>query len=69
MHYRKILFYIFSIIWEIGVAVQQICWIIDGNYSFMAFIWAIMEAILPYIIYKLAIEDQYGYKEKSTSLY
>ena len=57
MHYRKILFYIFSIIWEIGVAVQQICWIIDGNYSFMAFIWAIMEAILPYIIYKLAMED------------
>ena len=57
MHYKKILFYIFSIIWEIGVAVQQICWIIDGNYSFMAFIWAITEAILPYIIYKLAMED------------
>ena len=57
MYYRKILFYIFSIIWEIGVAVQQICWIIGGNYSFMAFIWAIMGAILPYIIYKLAIED------------
>ena len=57
MHYRKILFYIFSIIWETGVAVQQICWIIDGNYNFMAFIWTITEAILPYIIYKLAMED------------
>ena len=57
MHYGKILFYIFSIIWEIGVAIQQICWIIDGNYSLMAFIWAIMEAMFPYIIYKLAMED------------
>ena len=57
MHYRKILFYIFSIIWEIGVAIQQICWIIDEHYSFQAFIWAIMEAMFPYIIYKLAMED------------
>ena len=57
MHYEKILFYIFSIIWEIGVAVQQIYWIIDGHYSFTTFILIIMEAIFPYIIYKLATED------------
>lgn len=57
MHYGKILFYIFSIVWEIGVAIQQICWIIDGHYSFTAFIWAIMEAMFPYIIYKSAMED------------
>ena len=57
MHYGKILFYIFSIIWEIGVAVQQIYWIIDGHYSFTTFILIIMEAIFPYIIYKLATED------------
>ena len=57
MHYGKILFYISSIIWEIGVAVQQICWIIDGHYSFTTFIWAIIEAMFPYIIYKSAIED------------
>ena len=57
MHYGKILFYIFSIVWEIGVAVQQIYWIIDGHYSFTAFIWAIMEATFPYIIYKSAMED------------
>ena len=57
MHYGKILFYIFSIIWEIGVAIQQIYWIIDGHYSFLNFIWAIMEAIFPYIIYKSLKED------------
>ena len=57
MYYGKILFYIFSIIWEIGVAVQQICWIIEGHYNFTAFIWAIMGAMFPYIIYKSAIED------------
>ena len=57
MHYGKILFYISSIIWEIGVAVQQIYWIINGHYSFTTFIWAIMAAMFPYIIYKLAMED------------
>ena len=57
MNYGKNLFYISSIIWEIGVAVQQIYWIIDGHYSFTAFILTIIEAIFPYIIYKLAMED------------
>lgn len=57
MHYEKILFCIFSIIWEIGVAVQQIYWITEEHYSFTAFILTIIEAIFPYIIYKLATED------------
>ena len=57
MHYGKILFCIFSIIWEIGIAVQQIYWITEEHYSFTAFILTIIEAIFPYIIYKLATED------------
>lgn len=57
MHYEKILFCIFSIIWEIGVAVQQIYWITEEHYSLTAFILIIIEAIFPYIIYKLATED------------
>ena len=57
MHYGKNLFYIFSIIWEIGVAVQQICWIIYRHYSLATFIWAIIAAMFPYIIYKSIIKD------------
>lgn len=57
MHYGKILFYISSIIWEIGVAIQQIYWIIDGHYSFTTFIWAIIAAMFPYIIYKSIVKD------------
>ena len=57
MHYGKNLFYIFSIIWEIGVAIQQIYWIIDRHYSLATFIWAIMEAMFPYIIYKSTMEN------------
>ena len=68
MNYGKNLFYISSIIWEIGVAIQYIYWIINGHYSLATFIWTIIAAIFPYIIYKSAIKDQYEYKEKSTSL-
>ena len=57
MHYGKILFCISSIIWEIGVAIQQIYWIINEHYSFTTFIWTIIAAIFPYIIYKSAIKD------------
>ena len=57
MNYGKNLFYIFSIIWEIGVAVQQIYWIIDRHYSLATFIWAIIAAIFPYIIYKSIVKD------------
>ena len=57
MHYGKILFYIFSILWELGVVIQQVCWIIDGNYSFTAFIWGLIEIWFPYLIYKAIMED------------
>lgn len=57
MHYGKILFYIFSILWELGVVIQQICWIIDGNYNFTAFIWGLIEIWFPYLIYKAIVED------------
>lgn len=57
MHYKKILFYIFSILWELGVVIQQVCWIIDGNYSFTAFIWGLIEILFPYLIYKAIAED------------
>ena len=57
MHYGKILFYISSIIWEIGVAIQQIYWIINGHYSFTTFIWAIIATMFPYIIYKSIVKD------------
>ena len=57
MNYGKNLFYIFSIIWEIGVAIQYIYWIINGHYSLATFIWTIIAAIFPYIIYKSIVED------------
>ena len=57
MNYGKNLFYIFSIIWEIGVAIQQICWIIDKHYSLATFIWAIIAAMFPYIIYKSIMKN------------
>ena len=57
MNYGKNLFYIFSIIWEIVVAIQQICWIIDRHYSLATFIWAIIAAMFPYIIYKSIMKN------------
>ena len=57
MHYGKILFYIFSILWELGVVIQQVYWMIDGNYSFTAFIWGLIEIWFPYLIYKAIMED------------
>lgn len=57
MHYGKILFYIFSILWELGVIIQQVCWILDGNYNFIAFIWGLIEIWFPYLIYKTIAED------------
>lgn len=57
MHYGKILFYIFSILWELGVVIQQVYWMIDGNYNFTAFIWGLIEIWFPYLIYKAITED------------
>lgn len=51
MNYKKILFYIFILVWGLGIVVQQICWILHGNYNFIAFIWGLIELSIPYLIY------------------
>ena len=56
MNYKKILLIVFTIIWTIGVIVQQIYWISMGSYNVAAFIWTIMELSFPYLIFK-ALED------------
>ena len=57
MDYKKVLFCTISAIWELLVLVQQVYWIIDGNYSFIAFIWGLIEIWFPYLIYKAIAED------------
>lgn len=57
MNYKKLLFYTISVIWEVLVLVQQIYWIINENYSFIAFILGVLELLTPYFIYKVIKED------------
>ena len=57
MDYKKLLFYMISVIWELLVLVQQICWIMDEDYSLVAFIWGVMSLLIPYFIYKAVKED------------
>lgn len=56
MNYKKVLFGIFAIIWTIGVLAQQIHWIHTGGYNTVAFIWAIIELCVLYLIFKV-MED------------
>lgn len=57
MDLKKILFSIFAIIWTIGVIAQQTYWISIGSYSIVAFIWALIELGLLYIIFKMIEEN------------
>lgn len=57
MNYKKLLFYTISVIWGLFVLVQQIYWIIDVNYSFIAFILGVLELLTLYFLYKIAKED------------
>ena len=57
MDYNKILFSIFASIWTVGVLAQQIYWISTNSYNIAAFIIAIIEMSLPYIIFKM-MEDK-----------
>ena len=57
MDYKKLLFSVFAIIWTVGVLAQQIYWISTNSYNIAAFIIAIMEISLPYIIFKM-MEDK-----------
>lgn len=57
MGHKKLLFCTISVIWELLVLVQQICWIMDENYSFTAFIWGVIEVLIPYFIYQVIKED------------
>lgn len=57
MNYKKLLFYTISVIWELLVLVQQVYWIINENYSFIAFILGVLELLTPYFLYKIAKED------------
>ena len=57
MDYNKILFSVFASIWTVGVLAQQIYWISINSYNITAFIVAIIEMSLPYIIFKM-MEDK-----------
>ena len=57
MDYKKLLFYTISVIWELLILVKQICWIMDENYSLVAFIWGVISSLIPYFIYKAVKED------------
>ena len=57
MDYNKILFSIFASIWTVGVLAQQIYWISTNSYNIAAFIIAIIEISLPYIVFKM-MEDK-----------
>lgn len=57
MNYKQILVIILSIIWTISVLIQQITWISMGNYNIEAFIIALVELFLPYVLFKLIKED------------
>ena len=57
MDYKKLLFSIFASIWTVGVLVQQIYCISINNYNITAFIIAIIEISLPYIVF-IMMEDK-----------
>ena len=57
MDLKKILLSIFTLLWTIGVIAQQIYWISTNSYNIAAFIIAIIEISLPYIVFKM-MEDK-----------
>lgn len=57
MDYKKLLFSVFASIWIVGVLAQQIYWISINSYNITAFIIAIVEISLPYIVFKM-MEDK-----------
>ena len=57
MDYKKLLFSVFASIWTVGVLAQQIYWIYTNSYNIAAFIIAIIEISLPYIVFKI-MEDK-----------
>ena len=57
MDYKKLLFSVFASIWTVGVLAQQIYWISTNSYNIAAFIIAIIEISLPYIVFKI-MEDK-----------
>ena len=57
MDYKKLLFSVVASIWTVGVLTQQIYWISTNSYNITAFIIAIIEISLPYIVFKM-MEDK-----------
>ena len=57
MDCKKLLFSVFASIWTVGVLAQQIYWISTNSYNIAAFIIAIIEISLPYIVFKM-MEDK-----------
>lgn len=57
MDYKKLLFSVFASIWIVGVLAQQIYWISINSYNITAFIIAVIEISLPYIVFKI-MEDK-----------
>ena len=57
MNYKELLSGASARIWTVGVLAQQIYWISINSYNITAFIIAIMEISLPYIVFKM-MEDK-----------
>ena len=57
MDYKELLFSVLASIWTVGVLAQQIYWISTNSYNIAAFIIAIVEISLPYIVFKM-MEDK-----------
>ena len=52
MNYKKILLSIIYAMWIGFATFQQICWILHGNYNFLALVWYTIMVLTPYFIYK-----------------
>lgn len=52
MNYKKILLSIIYALWIGFITAQQIFWIIEDRYNFLAFVWYLIMLVFPYLIYK-----------------
>ena len=58
MDYKSLLFSVFASIWTVGVLAQQIYWISTNSYNIAAFIIAIIEISLPYLVFTMMEDNE-----------
>ena len=52
MNYKKLILSIIYAMWIGFATFQQICWILHGNYNFLALVWYTIMVLSPYFLYK-----------------